>query len=592
MLLLLCCALPLLLGGLLLAGRALPEPHRDRVTTTAARLAPFAALPALILPVAARGGPEQSAVEVPGLLLGTSLILDETSRPLVVLTALLHAAALATIAWRPAPGPRDRSLPMPVLSAFLLLCLGGTLGVFLAADLVTFYVAFAVMSFAAAGLVIHHLDRAAVRATRVYLVLSVLSETALLAAVLMVGAAGGLRLAESPAAVVGSDHTGLILALLGFGLGIKAGVVPLHLWLPLAHPAAPPAASAVLSGALVTAGLLGFLRFSPELAQPGAGAALMVVAAAGGLFAVAVGVLQTDPKVVLAYSTVSQMGLMTAVAAVAVVEPSLAGKVTAAVVVYAVHHGLVKGALFLAVPLLSAGGSRLLRGAVAAGTLLAGLSLVGAPLTTGWAAKYATKDAVAADAPALEAVLPFFALGSALLMVRLVRVLPAAGARNARNPGAGPLGAWAVIVLGGAAVPWWMAASSPEVSTPGFDAAAVGEGLWPPAVAAVLSVVAILVGRRISPPAVPAGDLVMPAESAVAQATDATDRGLRTLGRAADSAAEAWRQGWSRAAAAARALGQRADSGLEDWIRSGAVLLALLAAGSLLVLISSGGGGG
>ena len=56
----------------------------------------------------------------------------------------------------------------------------------------------------------------------------------------------------------------LIIGLLLAGFGLKAGLVPLHVWLPLAHPAAPMPASAVLSGAIIKAGIIGLIRFLPR----------------------------------------------------------------------------------------------------------------------------------------------------------------------------------------------------------------------------------------------------------------------------------------------------------------------------------------
>ncbi|MDZ5077417.1 proton-conducting transporter membrane subunit [Nesterenkonia sp. HG001] len=581
---------PLLLGGLLLAGQALPPGARGPVTTAAMRLAPAAALPALLLPLS----PETPTLELPGLLLGTTLTMDGPARPLVALAALVHAAALVTVAWAAPSAPSgserdasDRSLPPGVLSAFLLLCLGGTLGVCLAADVVTFYVMFALMSFSAAGLVVHHLDGAAVRATRVYLVMSVVSETALLAALLLVFAAGGRTMAEAPDAVVDSEHTGLVLVLLGVGLGIKVGVVPLHLWLPLAHPAAPPAASAVLSGVLVAAGLLGILRLTPDQAQPAAGAVLLVVALLGGLLAAAAGAVQEDPKVVLAYSTISQMGLLVAVAAVALLQPQAAPAVTAAAVLYVVHHGLVKGALFLGVPLLRGGGGRAVRALVVGGSVLCALSLAGAPLTTGWVAKYAAKEAVQEASPALEQLLPLVAVGSTVLMVRLAWTLREGGSGD--PPASAALGAWLGLVLLGAGLPWWITGGWLDVAVPGAEAAVVWDGLWPLLVGAALCGLAVPAARAVGRPRIPAGDLVVATESGARVLSRALHAGTGAAHRFTGQSAARWRELWSGAAERGRSLGSRADAGLQDWGRSGAALLVLLVLVSLIVLVAGGG---
>lgn len=593
--LLLSWTVPLLLGALLLAGQALPRGVRGPLTTAAMRIAPAAAVPALLLPLS----PGEPTLELPGMLLGTTLAMDSPARPLVALGGLVHAAALATVCWS-SPGPPGRALPTSVLSGFLLLCLGGTLGVCLADDLVTFYVMFALMSFSAAGLVVHHLDGAAVRATRVYLVMSVISETALLAALLMVRAAGGSTMAEAPAAVAASEHTGLVLVLLAVGLGIKVGVVPLHLWLPLAHPAAPPAASAVLSGVLVAAGLLGILRLTPDQAQPVAATVLLIIALLGGVLAAVVGAVQEDPKVVLAYSTVSQMGLLVAVAAVALLQPQSAPEVTAATVLYAVHHGLVKGALFLGMPLLRGGGSPAVRALLVGGTVLAALSLAGAPLTTGWAAKYAAKEAVHEASPLLEQLLPLIAVGSTVLMVRLAWTLHRDGGSGG-SPAPAAISAWAGLVVLGAAVPWWITGRWLEVAVPGVEAVALWDGLWPLLVGAALCglvlrlagpldrTVGRAVGRTVGLPRIPAGDLVV----AVEAGSRGLGRGLRvrtgTAHRFTGEVSAWWRGAWSGAAARSRGLGARADAALQGWVSSGAALLALLVLVSLIVLVTGGG---
>jgi formate hydrogenlyase subunit 3/multisubunit Na+/H+ antiporter MnhD subunit len=103
----------------------------------------------------------------------------------------------------------------------------------------------------------------------------------------------------------------LLLLLVGFG--IKAGALSLHFWLPLAHPAAPVPASAVLSGAMLKAGLLGWIRFLPlgEAAMPLSGVTLVSAGLGAAVLGTFVGVVQNDPKTVLAYSSISQMGIIT-----------------------------------------------------------------------------------------------------------------------------------------------------------------------------------------------------------------------------------------------------------------------------------------
>ena len=111
----------------------------------------------------------------------------------------------------------------------------------MAADLASFYVYFALVSLAAYPLVIHDRKPASMWAGAVYIILAVIGETALLAGFLMaVEAAGGTTLIDKVRVSLAAPTADpLVQWLLIAGFGIKAGLVPLHVWLPVAHPAAP-----------------------------------------------------------------------------------------------------------------------------------------------------------------------------------------------------------------------------------------------------------------------------------------------------------------------------------------------------------------
>src|SRR5271169_3636634 len=149
-------------------------------------------------------------------------------------------------------------------------------------------------------------------------------------------------------------HAALALLILGFGL--KIGLAPLHVWMPLAYTAAPIPAAAVLSGAAVKAGVI-FIRFLPfEPARPGWGGALAAAGLFTGFYGVAIGITQSNPKTVLAYSSVSQMGFIATVLGMG--QAAGNGGVAMDAAFYAAHHLLVKGALFLAVGVVGLTGSR------------------------------------------------------------------------------------------------------------------------------------------------------------------------------------------------------------------------------------------
>ncbi len=132
------------------------------------------------------------------------------------------------------------------------------------------------------------------------------------------------------------------------GFGAKIGLVPFHIWMPLAYRAAPIPAAAVLSGAAVKAGVIGLIRFLPlDVATPEWGEALVVAGLFSAFYGVAIGITQRNPKTVLAYSSVSQMGVIAAVFGMGLAVGD--GDAALFAGFYAAHHTLVKGALFLAV---------------------------------------------------------------------------------------------------------------------------------------------------------------------------------------------------------------------------------------------------
>ena len=200
---------------------------------------------------------------------------------------------------------------LPFYPAFLA---GMTL-VVLADDAFTFLVSWEFMSLTSWALVMaHHRVPDNVRAGYVYLVMASFGTLALLLAFGLLAGPDGLYAfaqirAAQPAATVGA--LALILALIG--AGSKAGIVPLHAWLPLAHPAAPSHVSALMSGVMTKVAVYGFVRITLDLAGPPAWWWSIVVLALGGITAV-MGVLyalmQHDLKRLLAYHTVENIGII------------------------------------------------------------------------------------------------------------------------------------------------------------------------------------------------------------------------------------------------------------------------------------------
>ncbi len=146
---------------------------------------------------------------------------------------------------------------------------------------------------------------------------------------------------------------GFLLALLGFGA--KAGLLPLHIWLPEAHPAAPSPVSALLSGVMLKTAIYGLLRVSFDLLPAQLwwwGGVLLAVGLASALFGVVFAAVQVDMKRLLAYSSIENIGLLGAGIGLALIFSAYAMKPMAALALTAslyhvATHALFKSLLFL-----------------------------------------------------------------------------------------------------------------------------------------------------------------------------------------------------------------------------------------------------
>src|SRR4029079_14329466 len=198
---------------------------------------------------------------------------------------------------------------LPFYPAFL----GGMNLVVLADDAFAFLVAWEFMSLSSWALVMGHpTDPENRRAGYIYIVMASFGTlTLLLAFGLLVGSGGGYAFSEirsAPAAL-----PGLVLILVLMGTGSRPGLVRLHVWLPLAHPAAPSHVSALMSGVMTKVAVYGFVRIVFDLVGPPVWWWSMVVLALGGITTV-MGVLyalmQHDLKRLLAYHTVENIGII------------------------------------------------------------------------------------------------------------------------------------------------------------------------------------------------------------------------------------------------------------------------------------------
>ena len=180
---------------------------------------------------------------------------------------------------------RHETAPARVLPFYPAFLAGMNL-VVLAADAFTFLVSWEFMSLASWALVMaHHRDTENVAAGYVYLVMASFGALALLLAFgLLAGPDGDYAFDSHPRERSARRFsTSLILALVLVGAGSKAGLVPLHVWLPLAHPAAPSHVSALMSGVMTKVAVYGFIRIVFDLVGPMEWWWSMVVLALGGI---------------------------------------------------------------------------------------------------------------------------------------------------------------------------------------------------------------------------------------------------------------------------------------------------------------------
>lgn len=429
-----------------------------------------------------------AAVPLPALWPGAEWGADDlVARAFLGFTALLWACASVYAFASLKSHPRRLRF-----FGFWLLCWCGNLLLVIAQDGASFYVGFTLMSLCAYALVVHQGGSGPRQAGRLYLQLAILGEMLLYAGLLLrINEAGGaVGFADWLTAPIG----GLTAVLLLVGFGLKAGFWPLHVWLPLAHPAAPAAASAVLSGAMIKAGILGLWRFMPSddrLLIDWAGV-LLAVGLISAFYGVALGLLQTKAKAALAYSSVSQVGYLLAILALAWQQPQARPLWGALLALYAVHHGLAKGALFLGAGLASR--YRLTRAQVWL-MLVPALALAGLPLTSGAAVKTLFKAQL--DQSLSAHWLPLLSLGSlatALVVARALWLMldhqTSAPAEPAPRTLLGP---WALLCLMPLGVPLaWPDMRAHGLTTTSLDA--LWALLWPLLLAAVLVAVVIRSG--------------------------------------------------------------------------------------------------
>ncbi len=199
---------------------------------------------------------------------------------------------------------------------FNLISLFSKITGFFAADLFTLFIAFEIMSIASYVFVVQEETKEAIRAAGTYMAVAVIGGLVLLMGLLlMYFETGTLMINELASAVTKADNYNVIIAAaicMLFGFAAKAGMFPLHIWLPKAHPVAPAPASALLSGMLTKSGIFGIIIVSIYIMKDSEkwGYALLTFACITMVLGAVLAIFSNQMKRTLACSSVSQIGFI------------------------------------------------------------------------------------------------------------------------------------------------------------------------------------------------------------------------------------------------------------------------------------------
>jgi len=261
---------------------------------------------------------------------------------LCTLAAIYGAGYLEAYRGRKALGPPWFFFNLLVASMVIVL---------LARNSVLFLMAWEMMALSTFFLVTFEDEKESTRqAGWIYLVASHIGTAFLLVLFILLGRANGSLDFDRP-----SVGGGLLFVLALFGFGTKSGFIPLHVWLPEAHPAAPSHVSAVMSAVMIATGIYGLVRIMMLLGAPEAwwGWVLCGVGLTSGICGVLLALAQQDLKRLLAYSSVENAGIVALGIGVGLIGltngmPTIAVVGFAGAFLHVLNHSLFKGLLFLA----------------------------------------------------------------------------------------------------------------------------------------------------------------------------------------------------------------------------------------------------
>jgi hydrogenase-4 component B len=336
-----------------------PLPHAVSALACAALLGSGVALIATGSPITAEAGQ----------VLGFSLVHLQYDALgglfLVALGAVGAAASVYGIGYQHGGAANDRTaVVLPVFVGALALVFGSN-------DAFAFLFAWEVMALSSAALVVGARPSAAVaRAGYVYLAVTHLATAALVVAfAVLASTAGSTSFATFGAAAASLPPAtrDFVFVLLLVAFGTKAGAIPLHVWLPRAHPVAPSHVSALMSGVMIKAGVYGLVRFGLGVFGPGPewwGLLVLGVGVASAVLGVLYALMEHDLKRLLAFHSIENIGIILIGLGVALLArgagaATLAALALTAALFHTLNHALFKSALFLAAgSVQSAAGTR------------------------------------------------------------------------------------------------------------------------------------------------------------------------------------------------------------------------------------------
>ncbi len=476
--------------------------------------------------------PTETYIDLPWLWAGGSLGLDASTKPFLFFTSLVwFLGGIFSLKYL------ESDEKKPAFFLCYLLALAGNLGLIVAQDFIGFKTFFSLMSFASYGLIVQNADPDSLKSGKIYMVMTLLGEVVLFAAMVwLYHLSGSLNFKADTIADL--PNSVQILLLLGFG--IKAGIFPLHFWLPLAHTHAPAPASAILSGVMIKAGLLGWLRFFPigEIVYPEIGMVSIVLGFFTAFYGIFAGIFQDNSKTVLAYSSICQMGLMLTALGIGWSYKEIQVDILDVILFYAFHHAFTKSALFF--------GFCMAMGNVAVstqrfrtmmGVAIPALSLAGFIFTSGSLAKTGVKMQIHFLSNSQQEIIIGFlslsSIGTTILMFKFAQILWKKEWPKVLDRINNLQIIWAAILIYVFLIPWLYPLKAMQMDQFLF-LKGMWNSVWPVGIGVLIGLLGMREGRKrgtLFSGKIPPGDIIVLLENLYVFLTDAIKRCIEIANR-------------------------------------------------------------